>query len=80
MSLDSILQSQKREVKALTDQENNTESDNRFLREEVKENMKQNKLLDVAVQKTERQKDSLKEFLRRNGQFDEGRQKNTAVS
>ena len=49
MSLDSILQSQKREVKALTDQECNTESDNRFLREEVKEGMKQNKLLDVAV-------------------------------
>ena len=48
----------------------NTESDNKFLREEVKENMKQNKLLDVALQKTEKQKDALREFLRRNNQLD----------
>ena len=44
----------------------NTECVNKFLREEVKENMKQNKLLDVALQKTEKQKDALREFLRRN--------------
>ena len=32
--------------------------------------MKQNKLLEVAVQKTEKQKIALKEFLKRNGQIE----------
>ena len=32
--------------------------------------MKENKLLDVSLEKTEKQKVALKEFLKRNGQFE----------
>lgn len=49
VSLDSILEYQKREVDELKSYQRNTEADTKFLREEVKESMKQNKLLDVAV-------------------------------
>lgn len=44
--------------------------DNKFLKNEVKDTMKQNKLLDVALEKTEKQKDALREFLKRNNQLD----------
>jgi hypothetical protein len=44
----------------------NTLDDNKFLKIQVKDAMKHNKLLDVALNKTNRQSDSIREFLKRN--------------
>jgi len=44
----------------------NTLDDNKFLKIQVKDAMKHNKLLDVALNKTNRQSDAIKEFLKRN--------------
>lgn len=40
--------------------------DRKFLREQVKEAKKNNKLLEVALKKTENQNELLKQFLHRN--------------
>lgn len=43
--------------------------DNKFLKNQVKDAMKHNKLLEVALNKTNKQTNSIKEFLKRNKQF-----------
>lgn len=43
--------------------------DNKFLKNQVKDAMKHNKLLEVALNKTDKQTNAIKEFLKRNKQF-----------
>lgn len=66
--LDQFLEGQKREVQKLKTQKLNTQDDNRFLKQQVKDAMKHNKLLEVANNKTERQCDALRQFLEKNKQ------------
>jgi len=51
--LDKILDGQKREFQKLKTKEKNTNDDNKFLKSQVKEAMKHNKLLEVALNKTD---------------------------
>ena len=62
MSLDQILEGQKREIQKLKTQHKNTKDDNLFLKSQVKEAMKHNKLIEVAVDKTNKQCDALSQF------------------
>ena len=43
--------------------------DNKFLKNQVKDAMKHNKLLEVALNKTNKQTNAIKEFLKRNKQI-----------
>lgn len=67
--LDQILEGQKREVQKLKTSKANTLSDNKFIKEQVKDAMKHNKLLEVALNKTNRQSDAIRHFLRTNKKY-----------
>jgi hypothetical protein len=54
LGLDQILEGQKREVQKLKTSKANTLSDNKFIKSQVKDAMKHNKLLEVAFNKTNR--------------------------
>jgi hypothetical protein len=47
----------------------NTKDDNKFLRNQVKDAMKHNKLLEVAENKTKKQCQAIKLFLERNKNY-----------
>ena len=64
--LDSILEGQKREVQKLKTNRINTISDNKFIKQQVKDAIKHNKLLEVALNKTQKQSDALRQFLKEN--------------
>ena len=66
IELDKILEGQKKEVQKLKTQKLNTRDDNKFLKTQVKDAMKHNKLLEVAHKKTSKQCNALKHFLERN--------------
>jgi len=50
----------------LKTQTKNTKEDNKFMKDQVKDGMRHNKLLEVALNKTEKQSKALREFLKRN--------------
>jgi len=56
-------------VQKLKTSTKNTKDDNVFMKTQVKDSMKHNKLLEVALKKTEKQTGALKEFLKRNHQI-----------
>ena len=64
--LNTILEGQKREVQKLKSAKANTSDDNKFLKNQVKDAMKHNKLLEVAHNKTQRQCDAIRTFLKAN--------------
>lgn len=66
IKLDSILETQKREVQKLKSKELNIIEDRKFLKDQTKEAMKHNKLLEVALKKTNEQNRLLREFLDKN--------------
>ena len=63
------LEGQKREVQKLKTQKANTVSDNKFIKSQVKDAMKHNKLLEVAHNKTLKQSEAIRQFLRNNKKF-----------
>lgn len=65
--LDSILENQKRELQKFKSRDYNLNEDRSFLETQIKEAMKHNKLMKVAVEKTNDQSRALKEFLSQNG-------------
>ena len=67
--LDQILEGQKREVQKLKTSKANTLSDNKFIKSQVKDAMKHNKLLEVAFNKTNRQSEAIRQFLKNNKKF-----------
>lgn len=64
IKLDQILETQKREVQKHKSRELNLVEDRRFLKGQIKDAMKHNKLLEVAVKKTNETNIALREFLR----------------
>ena len=51
--LDAILEGQKRELQKMKNRQSNLKEDRKFLRDQVKDAKKNNKLLEVALKKTE---------------------------
>jgi len=66
VKLDAILENQKKEVQKLKSREININEDRKFLRDQTKEAMKNNKLLQVAYKQTQEQNKVLREFLDKN--------------
>ncbi|CDW90797.1 UNKNOWN [Stylonychia lemnae] len=66
INLDRILEIQKREVQKLKSKELNINEDRKFLKEQTKDAMKHNKLLQVALKKTTQQNKLIREFLEKN--------------
>jgi hypothetical protein len=64
--LDNILDEQKREFHKLKTKQTSLKDDNKYLKIQCKDAMRQNKMLEVALTKTKKQTDALAEFLRRN--------------
>eukprot|EP00347_Sterkiella_histriomuscorum_P006538 403352386 len=64
--LDTILDTQKRELQKLKSRELNINEDRKFLKDQTKDAMKNNKLLQVALKKTQEQNKLLKQFLDNN--------------
>lgn len=66
IQLDKHLENQKKEFQNLKNKTTEAKNDNVYLRKEVKDAMKNNKLLEVAFNKTKAQSAALREFLKRN--------------
>jgi chromosome segregation ATPase len=66
LKLDQILENQKKELQKLKSRDLNLVEDRKFLRGQIKDAMKHNKLLQVAVKKTKQTNKSIREFLRQN--------------
>lgn len=64
--LNKILESQKVEFQKLKSKQKNVKDDNVYLKDQVKDAMRNNRLLEVALNKANSQTSALAEFLRRN--------------
>lgn len=71
LEFDKILESQKKEYQRVKTSAAITKGDNTFIRGQVKDALRHNKLLEVAVNKTNRQSEAIRVFLAKNKPKDE---------
>lgn len=64
--LDEVIERQTREIRKFEMREVRVNEDRKFLREQTKDAMKQNKVMQVALKKTEESNKAIKEFFQRN--------------
>lgn len=64
--LDEVIEKQTREIRKFEMREGRLVEDRKFLREQTKDAMKQNKVMKLALKKTEESNKAIKEFFERN--------------
>ena len=64
--IDHIMETQKKDMHKYTNRKQNLGEDRKFLKDQVKEAMRHNKLMQIAVLKTKDVNSQLKEFLNKN--------------
>ena len=66
LEFDKILEGQKKDYQRVKTSAAITKGDNAFIRGQVKDALRHNKLLEVAVNKTNRQSEAIRKFLAKN--------------